>query len=401
MNQNTNTQKIGGIKYCIFLFQLSVIANNVLGSSPDLYTISKGVMLLFMGSVIMLILANHNAIIRKSISLTSLILFMTTTAASCLWSPYSDVAFTQLVTQVQMYIMFFFVVILFNYRLCIKEYLNALLVSGIGLAVYSMYRYGMLGFMTQLQSGQRMGGMIANENVYGLVFSQAAIIAIGYMLYEIKTSKRIIYIALAVLFSFFALSSGSKKAVLMIGMGVILICIMRYGFRRIYKTLIIIVIAIIALYTALNMDMFTTVNERLFEYFNGRRNASDQIRQNAIQVGLKLFANRPFFGSGMQSFSRLSGLGIYAHNNFIEILVSTGLFGFVLYYIPFVAFITKGIKLIKDTGKNMCVLLLWVLVALSVIFDYGMVQYYDKSCWLLFAIMISVLGRKEILENEE
>ncbi len=56
---------------------------------------------------------------------------------------------------------------------------------------------------------------------------------------------------------------------------------------------------------------------------------SDNIRRNLVVEGLNLFFNNPF-GIGIGNFKNI--MGIYAHNNFIEILVSLGVIGFTVYY---------------------------------------------------------------------
>jgi O-antigen ligase len=55
-------------------------------------------------------------------------------------------------------------------------------------------------------------------------------------------------------------------------------------------------------------------------------------RARFIRKGAALIAESPLFGRGLESFRWLSGELKYAHNNYIEIGVSLGLIGVVLYY---------------------------------------------------------------------
>jgi O-antigen ligase len=55
-------------------------------------------------------------------------------------------------------------------------------------------------------------------------------------------------------------------------------------------------------------------------------------RARFIRKGLALMAESPIWGRGLESFRWLSGESAYAHNNFVEIGVSLGLVGLILYY---------------------------------------------------------------------
>lgn len=55
-------------------------------------------------------------------------------------------------------------------------------------------------------------------------------------------------------------------------------------------------------------------------------------RENMIELGMSLFRQRPWFGWGLDNFTQMSPYNTYSHNNFIEVVVSSGVFGFVLYY---------------------------------------------------------------------
>ena len=55
-------------------------------------------------------------------------------------------------------------------------------------------------------------------------------------------------------------------------------------------------------------------------------------RYNLITTGLRVFRANPLWGCGLGQFGLASGSGRYAHNDLIEISVSTGLPGLLLYY---------------------------------------------------------------------
>jgi len=63
---------------------------------------------------------------------------------------------------------------------------------------------------------------------------------------------------------------------------------------------------------------------------------STQIRFDLVFVGLRIFAENPVFGCGLGQFGVVSGTGYYAHNEVAEILSTTGLPGFFLYFSVYV-----------------------------------------------------------------
>lgn len=59
---------------------------------------------------------------------------------------------------------------------------------------------------------------------------------------------------------------------------------------------------------------------------------STRVRLDLVLIGLLMFVKNPLFGCGLGQFGVASGTGFYAHNEVIEILATTGLPGFCLYY---------------------------------------------------------------------
>ena len=62
-----------------------------------------------------------------------------------------------------------------------------------------------------------------------------------------------------------------------------------------------------------------------------QEDSSSQARLNLAAIGLRLCFERPIFGYGLGQFPRASGTGAYAHNEWSELLATTGVIGFLLY----------------------------------------------------------------------
>ena len=78
-------------------------------------------------------------------------------------------------------------------------------------------------------------------------------------------------------------------------------------------------------------------------------------RSGMLALGLELFASRPLFGIGYGNFvyysAKVLGWGTYSHNNYIEVLSGTGLFGFVPYVLLYGWLILRGTRLVHESGE--------------------------------------------------
>ena len=138
--------------------------------------------------------------------------------------------------------------------------------------------------------------------------------------------------------------------------------------------------------------------DMLNAFFEEGGDRSSQIRQNMMQFGMEAFARNPILGYGPNGFANLYGtLGgelAYSHNNFVEMLVSTGLVGFVLYY----GYLVKMLFTKCVSGKQ-TVFMKAMLIAMLVA-DMGLVSYYDAFyqyvlCLVLYSLMFGMQAKTE------
>ncbi len=384
---------------CTWLFQLCVIADAIIGFDPRLYIVSKGCMLAFF--IVMLFNIIWNLDLKIGSAFVLPVLFMLVTVASCMWADYPNATILKLTTQVQLYVLFFFTYALFtNETIDVRKYFDALYIAGIGMTLFALYRYGLTGIIKGMNEGKRIGRMITNENVFGMVFSKAAIVAFFYYLRSKKAQIRLIHIFLIIIFTFFAFSSGSKKAFLMILAGIFGINILENGIKKSWKTIMVSVLIILCIFLILQLPVFSTMNERIMGFFTGEKDKSELQRTKMIDLSLQLFYEKPILGHGFNNFGTITGLGAYSHNNMTEVLVSTGLIGFILFYFPYVNILKWGWKngVMK---KDYVVILFLILSVIYLIFGYGMVEYYDKEYWMFLGVMVACVDNEKIMRKEE
>ena len=66
------------------------------------------------------------------------------------------------------------------------------------------------------------------------------------------------------------------------------------------------------------------------------KDTSSQYRFELFLMGLQIFWKNPLLGCGLGQFGIVSGTGFYTHNEVAELLATTGLPGFILYYSVYV-----------------------------------------------------------------
>ena len=159
----------------------------------------------------------------------------------------------------------------------------------------------------------------------------------------------------AVLFLFFVfnfvflLIIGSRGGVLVSFLALLVVLLLTVKLKILFPTIIVTLLLMAVLYMFIknNQVLYASIGHRFEEtidsVFNGVESStsdSDMYRQSLIKLGWDSFLEKPFFGYGINNFRYISG-HMYAHNNYIEILVDLGIFGFLAYYLPILVLFGK------------------------------------------------------------
>ena len=385
------------IKATGLILQISVVADAVIGFDPKFYVISKACILIFILLTCFDLFSRKDIYIGKSIIIP--LFFVVVTICSFIWSEYPNVVLHYLLSQTQLYILFFCTYLfVLNNNFYIKKYMDALLIAGICMAILALYRYGLGGIISGLNEGKRIGRAITNENVFGIVFARATLVSFYYSLKSDSGKKKMLYLIFVVVFTLFAFSSGSKKAFLIVLGGIIGINAFENGLSKIWKTLFVSVLVIFCIFFILQLPLFATINTRIMDFFAGQQDNSEMVRARMINLSMQLFYEKPLLGHGLKTFGTITGLGTYSHNNMTEILVSTGIIGFIFFYFPYLQIIVWGwIDGIK--ANNYINILFLLLAMINLIFGYAMVEFYDKEYWVFAGIMMACLDRDYLISD--
>jgi O-antigen ligase len=256
----------------------------------------------------------------------------------------------------------------------------------------------------------RFGGELGNVNSIGMIIGISMIFCFYFIL---ERNKRfyipIILINLTVIFL-----TGSRKSLLFIVAGIIIL-IMSKNHNSIsgkLKAIIVsIVFFIVIFYLAYNIPIFYHIlGKRLtnlvdFISGEGTNEGSINVRANMIELGWYWFKQRPITGYGINNFRILYGVVdryTYSHNNAIELLVGTGIFGFLSYYLSQIIIIKDLLKTSNSYSKLLCYSFVAIISA-YILMSVGLIYYYNKHISIIFALgsIIIRLSKKKAINNIE
>ena len=133
------------------------------------------------------------------------------------------------------------------------------------------------------------------------------------------------------------------------------------------------------------MTIFSGIATRMNNFLDfiqfGEGSASDLERSSFISQGLKYWMESPIFGNGLGS--SVYYMGMYAHNNFVEILMSLGILGFAIFYWPIISSIINDINsTMRTKEENELSILSFALLVTTFVCGVAAVYYFDRY-WII------------------
>ncbi|MDY0354564.1 MAG: O-antigen ligase family protein [Sedimentisphaerales bacterium] len=113
------------------------------------------------------------------------------------------------------------------------------------------------------------------------------------------------------------------------------------------------------------------------------REESAMLRLELMRVGSELFWRRPVLGYGLGMFAHVSGMGMYAHNNYCELAVNGGVLAIVLYYCMHCIVLVHSRHMPEAVRQ-------WVRIAVAYILlqDLAIVSYTGKMTVLVLMMLL-------------
>ena len=325
---------------------------------------------------------------------------------SCLWAVDQSKSLSSSFTIAQIFVL---ISLLYNYIAREKKtnyLLFVLSMAGTIFAIYTIAYFGLEDYIAGIEDGLRVGSEINNLNAIGMMCAGTCILNVWQVFFE----KKYYYVVFAIICFFVALGSGSRTAIVGLLIAIVLLFILKGDSYKKIKSIIQLAVVLWVLYAILKLPAFENFMLRFEQMINGilgkgNVDNSSTIRLEMIRVGFETFFENPIIGIGIGNShiitaEHFAGLETYLHNNYIELLATTGIAGTLLYYM---LFIIPAVKMIKPAlEQNKLAILSEVILALNLVFHIGTVDYYNKVSymylllvWLCLPMILSKRGYNE------
>lgn len=246
--------------------------------------------------------------------------------------------------------------------------------------------------MSVWTSFNRLGETIGyNANDVGNKAAIAAIISI--CLFKNKEQPyRKIYLIIFVFMNIVVLFSGSRKALLAVIIAVIFIYTVGLENK---KNLVFSIIALCIIlnisyhFIMTNESLYMTIGRRIESMINvifhgGSEASSIDLREKYMSMAWSYIKDSPLIGIGLGNFASKSGLGIYCHSDYLEVMCSYGIPVAFFYYFPLIRLVFRSIlkKRKDETDYSMITISLVLLMSFVT-----MVMYISAYTQIIIAIV--------------
>lgn len=335
----------------------------------------------------------------------SRLLFLVWAALSFTWAIYPLVVIRYLfsVSQSTLYVVALVIYITYSEK-NLKKAITIFVFSSMLLIVYLINTTPISQIMhANLTGAERITAGNINANQVGICCSYSILI-VYWMMGKIYPVLSWILVSI---FGFFSLITGSKKALITILVGLTILLILRSkdSFHCMIRIVLAIGMCAMIIWLIFNVDfLHETMGRRvegLLEYLlYGTGDKSTYSRSAMIQQAKDVFFGHPILGIGLHNFKEINVYGVYAHNNYWELLVCLGIPGFLLYYVPIVRAlinVVSGCLTYKNQFELVMVLLICFLIN-----EYATVSYTNEVVQIVIALSIGMafLYKQQVDKNE-
>lgn len=203
------------------------------------------------------------------------------------------------------------------------------------------------------------------------------------------------------------LMTGSRKALIGAGIAIFLwlsFCFLpslkgKDSLRSIFTFLVMFILVIVIGYIFIKWYTNTTISARMNGLFT---EATEGKRSNMYLEGYDLLQQNPLFGLGFQSFKYYYGM--YSHATLVEIPVSGGIIGTIIYFSAYLISFRRMMHIYKLTKKNdaynnehvriKMVMILWTVMAF---YTTCIIHPYQFDSSILFGI---IFGETAYIEKK-
>jgi O-antigen ligase len=391
------------INIMLFLYILSIY---LLTYRDGLNLVSNTLAYLLIASIWVNFLLSKRKRIVFNKFLIIYLLFIIICLISSLYAINQGVALTRVRTLLLLFVLMTSLVNYIDTFEKLRKFMIYFVYSGLIASVYIL-------LTSDFSQATRFAGDLGNLNAIGMIIGVSS----AFCFYFILEEKKYLYFPFLLTMLPVVLLTGSRKALLFILITFIIILISRdlKGLKNKINVLIIIIVIIsLSYYLINNVTIFYEIigrrMENLFDFVLGEdtNEGSINIRSVMISVGIDKFKERPILGYGIDNYKLLfsnyvGGEYTYSHNNFVELLVGTGILGAFTYYLTNIIVLKDLIKTSKNNKKTLSNTFLAIIIA-YLFMSVGLVYYYNKHISILLAvgsIVFRLIQSEQVKSNKE
>ncbi len=265
----------------------------------------------------------------------------------------------------------------------IEKLLKACVFAGAFLSINIYAKYG----ITELADAEdRLLSDISDINMLGVYCGFSIIIASIYMVFDKK--HRFLYFSSIIISVPFLMFTGSRKAVLLVVVGLLAFVFTYKNERGLFLRLLAALAVLgIIVFLIMNVPAFSVIRIHFEDMINlfrgaGEIDQGDINRMEYLERGWQYFLEKPFAGNGF--FSSFYYFNAYTHCNYVELLMNNGILGFAVYYLMRLLILSKAIACRR---KNDILAAMMIMIGVGILFcDIGVVTYYNRFLFVLIAI---------------
>lgn len=309
---------------------------------------------------------------------------------SIIWAFNRTYAIGKVITVLQLVLLGIAIYLIIDNSEKIKQVLNAIIISGYFMYIYTFQQMGLAGIMNNFRDNVRIGSEINQENAFGYY----SVIVVALILYfAIYQNKKVYYFLLPIPVVMIALT-GSKKGMLLLMIAILFLVTFKHKNHLFWRAMLAILFLIVVIIILYNFGFLDIVLGRLDKALNGN-DMSTEMRQLYIEFGLEKFIESPIWGYGIEHFCLLFGEeygSIEApHNNYIQVMTSFGIIGLIVWYRSFFKFLAYSTRnFFKDEFSP----ILMILVIIYLVNDITTTTLTNKFSYILVALCFSIVTLK-------
>lgn len=391
--KDINKKKIGLFD---IIMLIAVIVNVAINDNLRLLIISQ--VLFFMVAMYVILSArsisrdNFNIIIRT-------VLFFVWGYLSSLWAINQTAVMEYTISNGQVLMLTIALVAYISNNTKLKRFLIAFIISALILAIRLLSTTSLSEIY---QVGYHLGTAFGYDRVHiGMISSYASL----FLIYFADNYKKKILYPVSLFLIFISFASGSRKGLVIILAGIVFYFLLsrRVPQKRI-KIILRILIAILIAYYLINSIPFLyhAIGRRIVGFVsflsNGSGDSSAATRSILLREAINVAFEHPILGVGLYNFKYVSSQNLCAHNNYLELICSTGLVSLLIFYYYPLKSLLRGIQRQKVNNSKLSSLVVSVLICWFIC-DIVVVSFAMEYVQMLVTVLMISICHLSLTDN--